>query len=113
MTHTVVAASTRRILALVGLGLRGRLAVVGVEQVRNAARRGNLQLALVAGDASRHSREKILPLLNARRVGVVDVPSAAELGQAVGRESAAAVGIIDRDLARGIREIAEAKGGLA
>jgi ribosomal protein L7Ae-like RNA K-turn-binding protein len=33
--------------------------------------------------------------------------SAAELGAAVGRESTAAVGIVDRQLAKGIRDIVE------
>jgi len=36
----------RKVLGLVGLGIRGRRAVVGVQQVRDAARRGKLKLAL-------------------------------------------------------------------
>lgn len=105
---------TQRLLGLVGLGVRGRLAVVGVDRVREAARRGSLALVLVAPDASRHSRDKVVPLLNARRISILEGPSAAELGAAVGRESAAAIGIVDRDLARGIRAIAETvKGELA
>lgn len=104
----------KRLLGLVGLGVRGRLAVVGVDQVRDAARRGSLALAIVAPDASRHSRAKVVPLLDAKRIGILEGPSAAELGAAVGRESTAAIGIVDRDLARGIRAIAETgKGGLA
>ena len=43
--------------------------------------------AVVASDASRNSLDKVVPLLNARRVRFVEVPSAAELGAAVGRES--------------------------
>lgn len=93
----------RKVLGLIGLGMRGRLVVVGVEQVRSAAQQGNVQLALIARDASRHSLDKILPLLRARVVDVVDWPSAAELGGAVGRETTAAVGIIDKALAHGIR----------
>ncbi len=97
----------RRVLALVGLGVRGRRVVVGVEQVRAAAQKGTLALAVVAPDASRHSLDKVLPLLRAKRVYVVEGPSAGALGAAVGRESTAAVGVVDRDLARGIRKIAE------
>lgn len=104
----------QRLLGLVGLGVRGRLVVVGVDQVREAARRGSLALAIVAPDASRHSRDKVVPLLDAKRISMLEGPSAAELGAAVGRESTAAIGIVDRDLARGIRAIAETgKGGLA
>ncbi len=93
----------RKVLALVGLGMRGRLVVVGVEQVRMAATKGTLQLALVATDVSRHSLDKVLPVLRAKRVEVLEWQSAVELGGAVGRETTAAVGIVDQALARGIR----------
>jgi len=94
-----------RMMRLVGLGVRSRGAVVGVEQVREAAKKGGLALALVADDASAHSVAKVVPLLEARGVTVIRVPSAAELGRAVGREQTAAVGIVDRQLAKGIREL--------
>lgn len=48
-----------------------------------------------------------MPLLRAKRVGVIEGPSAARLGAAVGRKATAAIGIVDRDLAKGIREIAD------
>jgi ribosomal protein L7Ae-like RNA K-turn-binding protein len=92
-----------RVLSLVGLGIRGRNAVIGVEQVRAAARKGKLALALVASDASSNSTSKVLPLLAARRVKVIEGLSAAQLGSAVGRAQTAAVGIVDWPLAKGIR----------
>ena len=96
-------AQRRKVLGLVGLGMRGRLVVVGAEQVRLAALKGTLQMAIVAADVSRHSLDKVVPVLKARRVQLVEWPSAAELGGAVGRETTAAVGIVDQALARGIR----------
>ncbi len=96
-----------RLLRLVGLGVRGRGAVIGVEQVREGAKKNKVAYAVVAMDASRHSLDKVIPLLNARRVRFVEVPSAAELGGAVGRETTAVVGIVDRQLAKGIRELVE------
>ena len=96
-----------RLLRLVGLGVRGRGAVIGVEQVREGAKKNQVAYAVVAMDASRHSLDKVIPLLNARRVRFVEVPSAAELGGAVGRETTAVVGIVDRQLAKGIRELVE------
>ncbi len=65
MQPNVDAAAERRLLGLVGLGMRARTAVVGVERVRDAARRGRLALAIVAPDASRNSLDKVLPLLAA------------------------------------------------
>jgi ribosomal protein L7Ae-like RNA K-turn-binding protein len=96
-----------KLLRLVGLGIRGRGAVIGVEQVREGAKKNKVAFAIVAMDASRHSLDKVVPLLNARRVRFVEVPSAAELGAAVGRETTAVVGIVDRQLAKGIRELVE------
>lgn len=99
------AATERRMLGLIGLGIRARNAVVGVEQVRMAARKGKLALAIVAPDASAHSHKKLLPLLAATGVVVVQGPSAAALGSVAGRESTAAIGIVDRALARGMRKV--------
>jgi ribosomal protein L7Ae-like RNA K-turn-binding protein len=94
-----------RILRLVGLGVRGRGAVVGVERVRDSARTGKLALAIVASDASQNSLDKLLPLLRARRINFIEVPSAAALGAATGRNETAAVGVVDRELAKGIRAL--------
>ena len=97
------ARAEERLLRLVGLGVRSRGAVVGVEQVREAAKKGKLTLAVVATDASQHSAAKVVPLLEARGIEILRVSSAVELGRAVGREQTAAVGIVDRQLARGMR----------
>jgi ribosomal protein L7Ae-like RNA K-turn-binding protein len=94
----------QRMYRLLGLGVRSRGAVVGVSQVREAAKRNKVLFAVVAVDASLNSIEKIVPLLNARRVRFIEVPSAAELGAAVGREQTAVVGIVDRQLAAGVRD---------
>ncbi|HZS62323.1 MAG TPA: hypothetical protein VFA43_23845 [Gemmatimonadaceae bacterium] len=100
---TVPPEMIHKLMGLVGLGLRGRLAVVGVQRVREAAVRGRLQLAIVAPDASRHSLDKVVPLLDARRIRRVQGPGMAQLG-------AAAVGIVDHQLAKGIRALVEPKG---
>ena len=99
------AVQQRKLLGLIGLGVRGRGAIVGVQRVRDAAKRGNLFLAIAAPDASSNSLDKVLPLLQARGVEVVVGPPAAELGSAVGRETTAVVGIVDRGLAKGIRAL--------
>ena len=95
-------AAKRKILGLVGLGIRARLAVVGVQQVRDAARRGRLKIALVAADASQNSLDKVESLLFARGVRTVTDFSAVELGAVAGRESVAVIGVSDAGLTRGI-----------
>jgi ribosomal protein L7Ae-like RNA K-turn-binding protein len=101
----VEAVLQRKLLGLIGLGVRGRGAIVGVQQVREAAKRGKLFLAIAAPDASSNSLEKVLPLLHARGITVIEGPTAAELGAAVGRETTTVVGIVDRGLAKGIRAL--------
>ena len=91
-----------RILRLLGLGVRGGLVVVGVEQTRKAVLAGEVKVAVVAADVSQHSRDKIIPLLQARGISMIEMASAMELGGAVGRETTAVVGVLDAKLARGI-----------
>ena len=104
---TLDAALQGRLLRLLGLGARARGVVIGVDRVREAVKKNKVAFAIVAADASRNSLDKIVPLLNARRVRFIEVPSAAELGGIAGRESAAVVGIVDRQLAKGIRDLVE------
>ena len=94
-----------RILRLLGLGIRGRGAVVGLERVKESARTGKLAFAVVAADASPNSLDKLLPLLRARRVNFIEVPSAVALGAVAGRDQTVAIGVVDRELARGIRAL--------
>lgn len=95
----------RKMLSLIGLGVRGRGVVIGVERVRDAAKRGKLHLAIAAPDASSNSLNKVVPLLQARGITVLAGPSAVELGEAAGREATAVVGIVDKGLAKGIRAL--------
>jgi ribosomal protein L7Ae-like RNA K-turn-binding protein len=97
----------RKLLGLLGLGVRGRLAVIGVEQVRNAAQRGVLHFAVLAPDASHNSLDKVRPMLEAKRIRFIEGPSASALGAAVGRQATAVVGIVDPQLAKGVRALVE------
>ena len=98
--------ASQKIIKLLGLGARGRLIVVGAEQVRAAAKKGKLALAVVASDASENSRDKVLSVLKAKNIKAIEGVTAADLGAAFGRDSTAAVGVLDADLARGIQKAA-------
>ena len=74
------AATSQKLLRLLGVGMQGRLVVVGVQLVRDAAQRGKLELAVIAPDASRNSLDKVVPMLRAKRIRIIDGPSASELG---------------------------------
>ena len=78
--------------------------------MKSAALKGRIALAIIASDASRHSAEKIIPLLTARGVALVVGPDALALGSALGRSAVAAVGIMDNQLAAGIARAIETGG---
>ena len=101
------ATTSDKLLRLLGVGMNGRLVVVGVQLVRDAAQRGKLQLAVIATDASKNSLDKVVPMLRAKNIRMIVAPSAAKLGAAVGRESTAAVGVVVPQLARGVRALVE------
>lgn len=100
------AAQTRRVLGLLGLGVRARNAIVGVDRVREAVKRGTVRVAVVARDASPNSRQKIEGLLAGRGVPTLYVEDAAALGGSAGRETTTVIGVIDRQLAEGILKVA-------
>jgi ribosomal protein L7Ae-like RNA K-turn-binding protein len=99
-------ATRRRLLGLLGLGVRGRNVLVGVDRVREAVKSGTIRVAVVAQDASHNSREKIEGLLKAKEVPTFWVPSAAELGEVAGRESTTVIGVVEAQLAKGILALA-------
>lgn len=109
---TLDAAAERRVLGLLGLGIRGRLAIVGVDRVREAVKGGRVRVAVVAADASRHSREKVDRLLAAKGVPTLEVASAAVLGAAAGKETTAVIAVVDAGLAQGIRAAAGMAGAM-
>lgn len=106
------AAQERKVLNLLGLGVRGRLAVVGVDRVREAVKKGTVRVAVVADDASVHSREKVTRLLTARGVSVLRIDSASVLGRAAGKETTAVIGVVDAQLAKGVLAAAGSAGAL-
>ena len=84
--------------------MRARTVAVGVEGVRKAVQRGDVRLVVIASDVSDNSRDKIVPLLLARRVTLLVGPDTISLGAAVGKSAVAAIGILDRNLAEGVQK---------
>ena len=90
---------------MLGLAARAGAVIPGTERVREAARSGKLHFALVASDLSDNSRDKLLPLLDARQIPYAIVSDRDALGGAVGRAPLSALGITERKLASRVREI--------
>jgi len=98
---------TDALAGLLGLGARGRRLVIGVAGVRARLQRGTVAAVVLAADASRRTREKVERLAVARGIPVLVGPSAARIGQRLGRSPVQAVGVEDRALARGMVRIWE------
>ena len=94
------------LLALLGLGLRGRLVVVGVSGVRAELQGGGIRCVVLASDASPRAVGKVVRLAEGRGVPVVPGPTAAEIGGGLGRPPVMVVGVRDRGLADGILQAA-------
>jgi ribosomal protein L7Ae-like RNA K-turn-binding protein len=90
------------LLGLLGLGLRGRLVVLGVSGVRAELKGGTIRCVVLAADASPRAVEKVARLAEGSGVPLVRGPSAAEIGARLGRPPVMVVGVRDRGMADGI-----------
>ena len=90
---------------MLGLAARAGAVVPGTERVREAARSGTLHFALVASDLSDNSRDKLLPLLDARHIPYAVVSDRDTLGGAVGRAPLSALGITEKKLAERVQQL--------
>jgi len=97
------------LLALLGLGLRGRLVVVGVSGVRAELRGGGIRCVVLAADASPRAVDKVVRLAEGCGVPVVPGLAAAEIGGRLGRPPVMVVGVRDRGLADGILRAASGR----
>lgn len=106
--HDAVDGSGDRILGAVGLAVRGGRAAVGTRSTLDAAASGELELIVLASDATRNAEKRLGRAL--RSTPTLRPAAKADLGRAVGRGPTAVVGITDPGLAARIRELAAAAG---
>lgn len=81
--------------------------MVGTQAVRDAARRGELSVVVVAVDATENARKRLRGLLELSDLEVVTSGTRTGLGRAVGRPEAVVVGIRDRGF--GLRIVGEVR----
>ena len=109
---------SHNILSLLGLALRGGRLAVGEEPVEAVARAKDARVLLLAGDASDHTRRRVIHFAQAGACLWLPLPfSKAELGQALGRTAVAVLAVTDVGLAhavvRRLADLDEAKYGEA
>jgi ribosomal protein L7Ae-like RNA K-turn-binding protein len=103
---SVPADPEQALLGLLGLAARARAVVSGTEQVRAEARKGRLELVVLARDAAAGQRSKLTGLLDAREISYFSVLSREQLGSAIGRAPVSAIGLKQQGFARRAAELA-------
>ena len=87
------------VLALLGLARRAGRAIVGSRAVEEAVRAGGVKVAVLAGDVSANTRQRVRGLLARSSVPVLELGDRNGLGGAVGKGPVAVVGVTDSGLA--------------
>ena len=98
----------RQALQTLGLARRAGRVVIGTEAVLAAVRARKLAAVVVAGDASANARRRVANRITAG-VSIVECGTREALGNAVGRDGVAVVGVTDRRFSS--RIIARLEGG--
>lgn len=96
-----------KLRVLVGLGMRARTLTVGSRDTRAALHRGEIRLVIVAEDGSERDRERIERICAEQHVTCFRLGSRDEWGQWLGRNSVAAAGMRDANLAEAIEKLAQ------
>lgn len=86
-------------LSFLGLANRAGAVERGTEAARQALRRGEACLVLVARDSSEQQKQKVIKLSRAQGVPNVEIADRAALGAAVGRGPLTAVAVTDASFA--------------
>jgi len=89
-------------LGLIGLGVRGGLALPGVDVTCAWVRQGKCQAVIMASDASRRATQKVAQPAKRAGIPVIIGPDAETLGARLGRPPVMVVGVRDPSLAAGI-----------
>ncbi|CAH0119853.1 putative ribosomal protein YlxQ [Paenibacillus sp. CECT 9249] len=93
-----------KLLSYLGLAMRAGKLVTGDEIVHKALRSGDLQLVIVAGDASENTKKKFRDKCHTYRVPLLIGLDRFAIGASIGKADRVVVGVSDSGFARMMRE---------
>ena len=104
LRHTLRAGAEKKLLGLLGLASRARRLVTGTDLCRDAVRRGQLILVIVASDASANTADRITNACLYYDTDWCQVPiPSSVLSKQIGKTAnVAVIGITDVNFANGI-----------
>ena len=102
--HTLRDGAQKKLLGLLGFAARARRLVCGTDLVRDAIRRGDVPLALVASDASANTFKRIADTCRYYGTDLCQVPiPASVLSKQIGKTAnIAVIGVCDMNFVTGI-----------
>ena len=93
-----------KVLALLGLAMRGRNLVSGEFQTENAIKDGSAMLVIVAEDASENTKKLFKDKCSFYHVPVFGYGTKAMLGRAIGKDLRSSLAVTDAGLAQAIQK---------
>lgn len=93
-----------KILSLISLATRAGKVVSGEFSVEKAIKEGKAQLAIIAEDASEHTKKKFHNMCTYYKVPLYELATKEELGHFTGKEMRATVAITDIGFANTIKD---------
>lgn len=91
-----------KVLALLGLAMRGRNLVSGEFQTLEAVKNGSAMLVIIAEDASANTRKLFTNKCKFYEVPIREFGTKDELGRAIGKDLRSSLGVCDAGLAEEI-----------
>lgn len=91
-----------KVLALLGLAMRGRNLVSGEFQTLEAVKNGSAMLVIIAEDASANTRKLFTDKCKFYEVPIREFGTKDELGRAIGKDLRSSLGVCDAGLAEEI-----------
>ena len=92
-------AREKAVLGLMGLARKGGNAAVGRDPVRDAVRRGEASLLVIASDAGDSVTSEVSRLGESSRIPIITVGTRETMGRALGRAEVSVTAITDAGLA--------------
>ncbi len=98
-----------KVLALLGLAMRGRNLVSGEFQTVEAVKSGTAMLVIIAEDASKNTKKLFKDKCSFYEIPVYEYGTKEDLGRAIGKDLRSSLGVCDAGLASAIIKQLEIK----
>lgn len=97
--------SEQRVLQLLGLVYRARKCSHGIDLVIEHIQKNRTHYVLIAKDVKDRTKKKLIDKCNTYQVPFKEIADRKSLGNAIGKEERAAIGILDEGFARKIHSL--------